>query len=535
MKLVELEIRNFGKLNNEKIPLDGGINLISGSNEAGKSTIHTFIRCMLFGMERLRGRASAQDTFHRYTPWENENYYAGSIRFDCDGKLFYLQRNFEKYSAKDVLLCESDGEELSVEDGDLEALLDGLTAASYENTLFIGQLKAPAGKTLADELKNYATGYYVTGGSDIDLAGAIKVLEKKKKDAEKEIRARNMDKQRDRERLEQEGLYIRKELSQMEERERGLEEEIRVEEREAAEKEAAQSAGGQSSVTAMDSNDEVLGNPIFFFLGILAFFAALIWLQEPWKYVAAGMVTLLEIVWLWYLRRESAAVDSEKEEYSIDPALEKEDERQQKETNSRLNKLCWEQEHLEGLLREKQIEYDNINEQIAEVYEIRGDDLEARKKKEAVELAITRLQQLSAGMQSHLSDALNQRASEILSEITGGRYDRLTVNENLELKVCGQGAFSNIRLDQVSRGTQEQIWFALRMAVADLLYREEYPIILDETFAFYDDERLANTLRYLTKIGRQVLLFTCHSREREMLVELGVDFQEICLTMYGSL
>ena len=344
-----------------------------------------------------------------------------------------------------------------------------------------------------------------------------------------------MDKQRDRERLEQEGLYIRKELSQMEERERGLEEEIRVEEREAAEKEAAQSAGGQSSVTAMDSNDEVLGNPIFFFLGILAFFAALIWLQEPWKYVAAGMVTLLEIVWLWYLRRESAAVDSEKEEYSIDPALEKEDERQQKETNSRLNKLCWEQEHLEGLLREKQIEYDNINEQIAEVYEIRGDDLEARKKKEAVELAITRLQQLSAGMQSHLSDALNQRASEILSEITGGRYDRLTVNENLELKVCGQGAFSNIRLDQVSRGTQEQIWFALRMAVADLLYREEYPIILDETFAFYDDERLANTLRYLTKIGRQVLLFTCHSREREMLVELGVDFQEICLTMYGSL
>ena len=71
---------------------------------------------------------------------------------------------------------------------------------------------------------------------------------------------------------------------------------------------------------------------------------------------------------------------------------------------------------------------------------------------------------------------------------------------------------------QVSRGTMEQIYFALRMACAEFLNQEDaLPLILDDAFLTYDDTRLEQTLRWLALSGRQVLLFTCHRREQEIL------------------
>ena len=119
MEIQELELKNFGKFKEEKIQLQDGIQLFYGENEAGKSTIHTFIKSMLFGMERGRGRASVNDTFSRYEPWENPGYYAGAMTFVCGSKRFRLERHFDKYKKGAKLICLDDGEELSVEDGDL--------------------------------------------------------------------------------------------------------------------------------------------------------------------------------------------------------------------------------------------------------------------------------------------------------------------------------------------------------------------------------------------------------------------------------
>ena len=69
MKIEKLEIRNFGKMQNRTLEFSDGIQLISGENESGKSTVHTFIRSMLFGMTRGRGRAAKNDVYSRYEPW----------------------------------------------------------------------------------------------------------------------------------------------------------------------------------------------------------------------------------------------------------------------------------------------------------------------------------------------------------------------------------------------------------------------------------------------------------------------------------
>ena len=62
MKLLNLHISGFGKFQDQDVSFEDGLNVVYGKNEAGKSTLHTFIRGMLFGIEKQRGRASKNDT-----------------------------------------------------------------------------------------------------------------------------------------------------------------------------------------------------------------------------------------------------------------------------------------------------------------------------------------------------------------------------------------------------------------------------------------------------------------------------------------
>ena len=101
-----------------------------------------------------RDERRKNDMFSRYEPWENPNYYAGMMRFTCGGRNFRLERHFDRYNKRAEIVCEDDGEELSVEDGDLAMLLGGITEASFENTAAIGRLSAKPGQELAGELKN---------------------------------------------------------------------------------------------------------------------------------------------------------------------------------------------------------------------------------------------------------------------------------------------------------------------------------------------------------------------------------------------
>lgn len=181
MKIKEIEIKNFGKFSNQRFVFRDGIQVFYGENEFGKSTIYGFLKAMLFGMERGRGKAAHNDAFSRFEPWENPNEYAGTMRFSCGEKTFCLKRRFDRYTKGAVLICEDDGEELSVEHGDLDMLLNGLTAEQFENTAAIGQLGARPGQSLAAELQNYAANYYETGNSGVDLAGAEEHLKQRKR------------------------------------------------------------------------------------------------------------------------------------------------------------------------------------------------------------------------------------------------------------------------------------------------------------------------------------------------------------------
>ena len=66
MKICNLLLKNFGKFQGREIELKEGINILYGKNESGKTTLHSFIRGMFYGIERGRGRASVNDTYMMY-------------------------------------------------------------------------------------------------------------------------------------------------------------------------------------------------------------------------------------------------------------------------------------------------------------------------------------------------------------------------------------------------------------------------------------------------------------------------------------
>ena len=170
-------------------------------------------------------------------------------------------------------------------------------------------------------------------------------------------------------------------------------------------------------------------------------------------------------------------------------------------------------------IKEKRISYGNLQEKLEELDDVGVEYQKKEKRRKALEYASEKLIELSREVHRELSVQLNQKASEILREITNGKYDMLLVDEKLKMSLY-TGA-RKISIDQVSRGTVEQIYFALRMAATEILYDEEYPIILDDTFVFYDDVRLESTLRWLVKSKKQVLIFTCQKREQDILNKIG--------------
>jgi uncharacterized protein YhaN len=110
MVIRELYVKNFGKLSEKHFYFRDGVQVISGENEFGKTTLHAFVKAMLFGLERGRGRAAAKDDFTKYEP-RSGGRYAGVMRFDCGGRHFRLERTFGtgvKNSKSAALICEDE-------------------------------------------------------------------------------------------------------------------------------------------------------------------------------------------------------------------------------------------------------------------------------------------------------------------------------------------------------------------------------------------------------------------------------------------
>lgn len=163
------------------------------------------------------------------------------------------------------------------------------------------------------------------------------------------------------------------------------------------------------------------------------------------------------------------------------------------------------------------------------------DDLEARRDQlkeelakrleeyEALTIAMEALSSANDTLRERFSPALNQEAGEIFSALTGGRYPKVSLARDFSAQATQEGSLLPRSALALSAGTADQLYLAVRLALCRLTLPDA-PLLLDDALAAFDDQRMGLALDYLKQLGqeRQILLFSCHEREREWAQSHGV-------------
>ncbi len=185
-------------------------------------------------------------------------------------------------------------------------------------------------------------------------------------------------------------------------------------------------------------------------------------------------------------------------------------------------------DQLQSQIQEKEVELENLTEQVDELQQETLEEQNARAVREALELAAETMSRLAARMSKTLEHTLDKEMSEILAQITGDVHEQLQMNGAQGIVLTEQ--MQKRVPEAYSQGTMQQAYFSYRMAAGHMLMKEEpLPFLLDETFANYDEERLRQTLRWLAEQENQIFLFTCRENEMKLLKEEGISFVSIQL------
>lgn len=177
MNIKCLNLIQFGKFSNTTIDLTNGINIIEGNNEAGKSTIATFVRFMLFGMPSARvSKSNPIPERDRYIPWGNDNA-SGSMELVWNGKRILIEREYRKGSNKKAVVRSKDtgvilDEFIGAEPGEI---MLNMKADTFDKTAFIRQneIELTESEELETKLRNLVSG----GEEDISFINTQKTID----------------------------------------------------------------------------------------------------------------------------------------------------------------------------------------------------------------------------------------------------------------------------------------------------------------------------------------------------------------------
>ena len=139
----------------------------------------------------------------------------------------------------------------------------------------------------------------------------------------------------------------------------------------------------------------------------------------------------------------------------------------------------------------------------------------------ALEVAQKALSTATSELQRRFAPRIAKRAQELFGKLTDGRYEKVMLAEDLSIHISAQEE-NTLRSSQWrSEGTVDQLYLALRLAVAEEL-TPDAPLVLDDAMVRFDDKRLATALNILAEMAenKQVILFTCQSREKKLQGEI---------------
>lgn len=175
---------------------------------------------------------------------------------------------------------------------------------------------------------------------------------------------------------------------------------------------------------------------------------------------------------------------------------------------------------------EKEIK--NIGDIEKERKEIDEKRKEIESLEKSIKLAQMCLEDAYEKFKENLGPNLKNNISNTVEKISSGKYNNIYLNDKNELLLELKNG-QVIPVDRLSMGTIDQIYLALRFNILKETIKENMPIILDEVFAYYDDERLENVLKFLNKEYKdnQIIILSCSNREKDILNKLKIEYNQI--------
>ena len=522
MKITRLVLSDFGKFHQEEFRLSPGLNIATGANESGKTTLRRFIRSMFYGLERERGIKARKDDYIRLKPWEYGRF-QGILEFTEEGKEYRLFRNFLTSEKQVVLTDLSDGREMEYP-ADVLRRFGLKSEAVYTNTFWVGN-SCGTEELLGAELKDYLANLAYSGGGGLNLQKSLSWLAARKKEVgkqmpEKELAACEeilLTKDSFQEQLTRTahrmdaGVQRRKELEGAINREKELSEQVASERRQAEQEE----------------RQKFQGERLLMLSGILAvlccagafFLPSLQWKPAGW----CGCLLLLLLGLFLGLPKIKRGRKAGIRKQELDGQL--------LQTTKRLEKYYEELTLLLPEIEQCKLCMEQAEEQLKRC-DLAGERYEELKRQqqtllleaEALNLAHTTLEQLSVELYEEFETKFAVALSEYAKAFTDHSYELLTADEDLVLKAVTQER--NLEISDVSFGTGEQFYLALRFAAADVFDPEKKnPVILDDSFAAFDDQRLESAVLALAKCGRQILVLSSTGREEAAAKRMGITYE----------
>ncbi|MDO5564239.1 MAG: AAA family ATPase [Eubacteriales bacterium] len=628
MTILDLTISGFGKFHNAHFDFSDGLNICYGKNEAGKSTVHTFIRSMLFGMEKRTSRV-ARDNYTKFEPWDDEGLYEGILRISYKNEIYRIERNFQKDQKRFQIINEKEGLPIASPELFMLKMLFGMTETSYTNTISIGQLKSATEAGMATELKRYINNLNSSGDISINTSSALEYLKSQKLAYEERLvpdavikyssllgEIKNLEKQISAPEYENTFPKINSLKEQSAKKALDNEKELSTLNQKNASYTNMFKANGFNSKEAIeDLRKTVLKmfneykllikkeksffnnifRPILLSLSILLLLFHIFslfcmypniindinvftYLNTYYKLyinsiffspiIIIAIFIFLFILLVFSIMSTIAHLDRKNSIEDLSYTLseiyahqlgdsELDDDTfnqfnlhlddmnkmylQKEEIEERMAILISEKKEIDAKekeyyialqkIQEYQFELDNKLKRVSDLKDtcdglkktIQTND-EINKEIEALNLSIETISELSSKIKSSFGVHLNKEASELLNGITNGIYDSISIDESL-------GVFLNTKdrlvpMDQVSSGTMDQIYLSLRLASANLIManaEDRLPLLFDDSFVMYDDDRLKSVLIWLTKnIKSQIIIFTCHKRELEVSKSINI-------------
>ena len=620
MKINNLKINGFGKIENKEINLNNKINLIYGENEAGKTTLLKFISGMFYGVSKNKNKKEFSD-FEKYKPWQAEEF-SGKIEYSLDNNNTYeIFRDFTKKNPKIYFNSEDISKNFTIDKNKGNQFFyeqTGIDETSFITTTLIEQKSVVLDSSEQSMLTQKIANILSTGEENISYKKTIEKLNKKiieevgtertvgrplnlisekinKINKEKnnlEETILNIDELEKKEKniknkIKEKEIKINllKEIKKIKEKNNLEEEKIKInnnlkEEERVKINNLEKKLNGNKIKKENKNLINIIIFTLLFILNIILFIFKINKIINIILFAITlifGVFTVLKIIknnnkikeknkeqkrYLTEIEiiqnninKIQKNIDKKNEENIQKNKIEKNKikntykneideneinyllEENINEINNILENLNNEISSLKLQLHTNEIDYNNIikkSEEKAKLEEQLEGSLEEKeeilKLANSINIAKTALENAYNKMKEEITPKFTKNLSNIVGKISSKKYNKIRFIDGQGLIVeLDNGEYINA--NKLSIGTIDQLYLSLRLSAMQEITQEKMPVILDEVFAYYDNERLENILKYLNENYKenQIIIFTCSNREKEIMDKNEIKYNYINL------